>query len=74
MAVETGLGLAGETGVEGDELTSAPVELGFDPSPCAIISLGNQERITKQLEAISSPSLGDGAFAMGAAASTEDTS
>jgi len=74
VAVEIGLGLAWETAVEGEGLTSAAVGLGFDSSPCANTPLGNQERISRQPEAIQSPSLIDGAFVMGVAASPEGTS
>jgi len=74
VAVETGFGPSWEMATDGDELASAAVGLGFDSSPCAIIPLGDQEKISRQPEAINSPSLRDGAFAMGVVASTEGTS
>ena len=74
MAVEIGFGLVWEIAAEGDGLASAAVGLDFDSSPCAIIPLGNQERISRQPETMSRPSLSDGSFAMGVAASTGGTS
>ena len=74
MTVEIGFGLTWEMATEGDGLASAAVGLGFDTSPWAIIPLGNQERISRQPEAINTPSQSDGAFATGVAASTEGTS
>ena len=74
MTVEIDFGLTREMATEGDGLASAAVGLGFDASPWAIIPLGNQERISRQPEAINSPSLSDGDVARGMAASTEGTS
>jgi hypothetical protein len=74
VTVEIDFGLTWEMATDGDGPASPAVELGFDTSPWAIIPLGNQKRISKQPEAINTPSLSDGAFATGAAASTEGTS
>jgi hypothetical protein len=60
--------------VEGDGLASATAGPGFDSSPCPIIPLGEQVRISSKLKGIKRPAQSDVALAMRVAESTEGPS